>query len=85
VLLRISCHKNPDVSQGAKATHTRGGGTPPPGVADPPRVRDSFSDTMNAAQLAAANAANTGRSKYKCGICGQPKKGHICQAQTSGA
>jgi hypothetical protein len=52
---------------------------------DPPRVRDSFFDTMNAAQLAAANAANTGRSKYKCGICGQPKKGHICQAQTSGA
>lgn len=30
---------------------------------------------------AAAAAANTGRSKYKCGICGQPKKGHICQAQ----
>ena len=24
--------------------------------------------------------SSTGRSKYKCGICGQPKKGHICQA-----
>jgi len=33
------------------------------------------------AAAAAAAAANTGRSKYKCGICGQPKKGHICQAQ----
>jgi hypothetical protein len=28
----------------------------------------------------AAEKNNTGRSKYKCGICGQPKKGHICQA-----
>jgi len=28
----------------------------------------------------AAEKNNTGRSKYKCGICGQTKKGHICQA-----
>ena len=32
---------------------------------------------------AAGGSSSTGRSKYKCGICGQPKKGHICQAQGS--
>ncbi|EKX53959.1 hypothetical protein GUITHDRAFT_100209 [Guillardia theta CCMP2712] len=31
-----------------------------------------------------ARNQGTSRSKYKCGICGQPKKGHVCQAAQSG-
>ena len=39
-------------------------------------------DEAQVAETEADTAANTARGKYKCGICGQAKKGHTCRALT---